>query len=367
MASTSLSPSPAAPQFSTRYNVLMRAPTSAHPNLGRKFAFAPRRKRHVRSPRSNFEITPGDVALLAQVVRFRLLSAPQAEALDPRHTDVVRRRLRDLYDHGYLDRPKAELARLFRMRNAPGIYVITNRGARLLRETNALIPALARRRVDWWTKNARLSDVAFIEHTLKITDAVLAFARSAERHGLTMLDQHQLLTDMPEATLELPLPFRLQAVIDADDRNHNGTPRARGVTPDRLLSFVTADGERINVALEIDNGTLPELRSSLDQSSNIRKVAVYHAAQRDGLIREQWGFKQFFVTLITTTSARERSMYEAQRAYLDDKGSRMFLFADQATFAAGDPLASIWRNGRGERETLLRLPHARDAEVRPTP
>lgn len=325
-------------------------------NLGRSFPFTPRRKRHARNPRDGFEVTPHDVALLASVARFRLLSTPQAQQLDRRNADIVQRRLRDLYDHGYLDRPQAELARLFRMRNAPGIYAITNKAAHLLRQTGALPPAPVERRVDWGTKNTRLSDVGFIEHTLKVTDVVLAFAAAAERRGLTMVDQHELLADMPEPTRRLPLPFRLQAAIDCDDLDRSGQPRRRSVTPDRLLAFVSADGERVNLALEVDNGTLPEARSSFDQTSNLRKIAIYHAAHGDGRVREQWGFRQFYVAFITTTAERERRMFAAQHAYLDDKGSRLFLFTTQAAFAAGDPFTGIWRNGRGETQGLWRRP-----------
>ena len=71
----------------------------------------PRRKRFERSVVPNpMQITERDLRLLAQVGRHRFLSSAQLVALDGGSAQNVLRCLRALFDHGYLDRPKSQLA-----------------------------------------------------------------------------------------------------------------------------------------------------------------------------------------------------------------------------------------------------------------
>jgi hypothetical protein len=73
---------------------------------------APKRaKRFYRSeaPRP-MTLTKRDINILAQVAKHRMLSSDQLAMLDGGSAQNMRRCLRALFDHGYLDRPGAQLA-----------------------------------------------------------------------------------------------------------------------------------------------------------------------------------------------------------------------------------------------------------------
>jgi hypothetical protein len=59
------------------------------------------------------------------------------------------------------------------------------------------------------------------------------------------------------------------------------------------------------------------------------------------------------VATVTTTADRVEQMISAQREITNGKGSNMFLFTDQATFAAGNPLDIEWTSGKGSRVRLI--------------
>jgi DNA-binding CsgD family transcriptional regulator len=68
---------------------------------------APRRKRFERSVMpAPMQLTERDLQLLAHVGQSRFRSSAQLALLDAGSEQKVLRRLRVLFDHGYLDRPK---------------------------------------------------------------------------------------------------------------------------------------------------------------------------------------------------------------------------------------------------------------------
>jgi hypothetical protein len=62
------------------------------------------------------------------------------------------------------------------------------------------------------------------------------------------------------------------------------------------------------------------------------------------------GLKNFRVLTVTTTKERVERMLSALDAITEGRGSNMFLFADQATLTAGNPLDLEWVSGK--RETV---------------
>ena len=309
---------------------------------------ARRRKRHIRSPeRAPFQITSLDItSILANIARFRFLTSDQIVRLDPRHPRTVYDRTRSLYDHGYIERLGTVEGRIYRDMNAPVTYAIANPGWSLLQREMAATSAF-QRRLDWWTKNAKVKN-AHVEHTLKIADMVMHLQATAITHGHTIYDHYDVLDIMPEATAELKYPFKLSAEIER---------KSMSVTPDRLIAVRTPENLRLNLTFEWDTGehSMPiERRSFTTGTSIIRKIATYNAAYNDDTAANQWGFRQWFVPFITSTPARRDEMIAKQQKYLDGKGSRLFLFTDRDTYFSNDPFSAIWINGRGETHALLR-------------
>src|SRR5216684_1203608 len=83
------------------------------------------------------ELTSRDMTLLAHVARHRFLTSAHLAALDGGSPQGVLRCLRMLYDHGYLDRPKAQLAAMYDRGPQPFVYGIGQKGMRALRQNGA--------------------------------------------------------------------------------------------------------------------------------------------------------------------------------------------------------------------------------------
>src|SRR4051812_9471673 len=89
---------------------------------------------HRRDAPANFQLTERDLTLLRHVARHRFLSSKQLAALDGGSEQNVLRCLRVLFDHGYLDRPYAQLAHVPVTGPRPMVYALARRGALAVRE-----------------------------------------------------------------------------------------------------------------------------------------------------------------------------------------------------------------------------------------
>jgi hypothetical protein len=127
---------------------------------------AKRAKRFYRStaPRP-MTLTARDINLLAHVAKHRMLSSDQLALLDGGSAQNMRRCLRALFDHGYLDRPGAQLAQATITGPQPMVYGLTRKGARTVREYETLIDP----ELNWSDKNRKAGSV-FIAHTVAIAD-----------------------------------------------------------------------------------------------------------------------------------------------------------------------------------------------------
>src|SRR5271168_1451737 len=100
---------------------------------------APRRaKRFYRTeaPRP-IMLTRRDITLLAHVAKHRMLSSDQLAVLDGGSAQNMRRCLRALFDHGYLDRPAAQVNQAGIIGPQPMVYALTRKGARAVQEHEA--------------------------------------------------------------------------------------------------------------------------------------------------------------------------------------------------------------------------------------
>jgi hypothetical protein len=297
----------------------------------------PRRKRFERSVVPNpMQITERDLHLLAQVGRHRFLSSAQLAALDGGSTQNVLRCLRALFDHGYLDRPKSQLTSMPLGPQAM-VYGLAPKGARLLREHGHHLTGGG----DWTEKNKRAGAV-FLEHTLAVADFMTALELSCRtRKDLDLIREHEIIANAPEETRAAREPLRW---VVRPERGRNET---WSVIPDGLFALSFEDGTASYFLLEIDRGTIPIVRNSLDHRSIARKLATYYEGWRVGRHFQQFGVKQMRVLVVTASPERVRNMLSAIDQITGGKGSNFFLFVDRATLAASDPLSVEWTTGKG--------------------
>jgi hypothetical protein len=289
---------------------------------------------------------PRDLHIISAVANYRFLTSAQIAALDGGSRVQVLRRLKALWAHGFLDRPRyqhAYLAAWSDEGNRPLAYGLGTRGAKLLKEHGLAVSD----KLDWRAKNARAT-AQFLAHTLETASAMLRFAASAEAAGLRLIQQDELLPFMPEKTRTLQNPFRIRLTISLSGKPK---PFAIGVCPDRIFSIAHGETRR-NYALELDRGTESINAKSLNKSSYRRKVLGYFQLWKTGLHTAQWAMKSFRVLVIAPSEKRIANMMAVQQDVTGGAASGLFLYATPADIQTHGALGPAWRTATGERVAL---------------
>lgn len=311
------------------------------------------RRETVRRPRFRraseppaFRLTDGDVEIIRQVARHRFISSAQIAALVGRSIDRTNDRLLRLYHAGYVDRPRAQLDRFPTAGLGRMIYALANSGAQLLRGYNGAAPV----NIEWARKN-REARYPFIAHQTEIVEFRVAMEHAARQRGdVRFIGPDEILAGCPEETRRAQNPFSLRAKLA-----HRGATREIGVVPDLVFALKFPDGSRRCFMVEIDRGTMPVVRSDLDQTSFERKMRVYLTAHAAGQHQRQLGWKTFRVLTITTDRLRVRSMTDAlQRFHVPNSlGPSLFLFTTFDALQVSYPLGCIWKSGAGPTSSLV--------------
>lgn len=235
----------------------------------------------------------------------------------------MRRRLQRLFHLGKVDRPKSQIDYY----HAGG--------------SREIVYALPSRKVQRF----------YLEHALLTSEIALAFHRACRR------PQYSKIAILDEPQIEQSLKFEGQCVSDPFQWHIEITRQLRiGVRPDRVLQIALRDEalpsfDRATFFIEADRGTMPITRTSLEQTSLLRKFFAYQSSWAQGLHRRRFGILRFRV-LIVTDKARIKNMVEACQRL--ERGHRLFLFADREAFISS-PDVFILRllNGKGEPDSLL--------------
>jgi len=270
-----------------------------------------------------------DRHIIRLVHRHRFLRSHQIIALLGGSPQQLSRRLKLLYHHGYLERPRAQLQYYERGGSCSIAYGLGNKGVALLKQEHGFA-------VDphsWNEKNHVIGRV-YLEHALLVADVMVAIELACRKRGdIRLLYEDQL------ALRSERQPFQWRVKIQ------NGWKL--GVVPDRVfaLEFPDASGisQRAYFFLEADRGTMPVMRRTLSQTSFCRKLLAYESTWTQKIHQRQLGIHRFRVLTITTSAARVKSLVEACSQL--KRGHGLFLFADKAVLS-GDILSAAWHTGK---------------------
>jgi protein involved in plasmid replication-relaxation len=329
-----------------RYNNEDRMPTI--------FATAPKRLTRAPEPKSfRFQANDDnsrDLAICSFVGRVGNASSDQIvrHIIDTLGGSErgIRNRLRLLFDHGFLTRPKLQYVTLTTY-NAPLCYGLGTRGARLLAEHGERIND----KLDWSARGAQVP--LQLEHTLGVAELILAFDTACRAHpGLQLVDQAALVDVMPDAARSAANPFACVVPVKLADKRE---ALDLTIIPDRLLCVLYPNNTRHAYALELDRGTMPvgDKKSKLLGRSTFRKklLAYYHLWNQD-LHDHRWGFKGGFrVLTVTTSEARIRSMLEAQREITTV--SQLFLYSTPQRLTKHGAFGPAWITSTTDAVSLL--------------
>jgi hypothetical protein len=288
------------------------------------------------------ELTERDREIIRLVRRFRFVRSSHICALIPGSQQQLLRRLKLLYHHAFLERPRAQIDYFHKGGSRRMVYGLGNKGAAFLRHD--LDPGFGR--VRWGEKNRAVGRV-FLEHALLVGDVMVAIELACRKAGIRLLTGRELAV-VDKSTGE-HRPFRWQVKIS--------NRLKLGVIPDYVFALDFKDqsgaGNRTFFFLEADRATMPVIRNNLSQTSFYRKLRAYEATWSQSIHQTQFGFHRFRVLTITTSAERVKSLVNACSKL--ERGQGLFLFAYWAVLEkAGGIFSPIWQSGKkGETVSLL--------------
>jgi protein involved in plasmid replication-relaxation len=315
--------------------------------------------RFERRPRAipAFETTERDVEIMKIIARHRFITSAQIialiDAMFPGASEQkILRRLQLLYHSGHVARPRAQVDAYKAGGGArPIVYSLGNKGIDYL----AANFGFRRASVDW-TAKARTAVRGEIDHSLEITEFMIALEIACRRRGtLQLIHLDEILaTTAPVETRQAKRPYQWPVTL-----RWRGTDVVLHPTPDRF--FGIRDLERPEGAnrkffwYEGDRGTQPTTRRTLDKSSMLRKGIGYAESYRRGIHTKRYGLPN--IRILTVTPGRQRigNIIEAYREHVAAFVSpRVFLFADRpGLHRADDFLDYPWIDAAGEQHRLL--------------
>jgi hypothetical protein len=285
---------------------------------------AKRRSRRHRTPRGKLaRITPRHLEILRLLQRYRFLDAKHIYALLGSRNTNVRGALGDLFhEHGLLDR----LPQRAFMRDPlydPEIYELSDDGIALVSQRAPdTEPAT-------WLKQGRYGAKSLAAHNLTICHAVASIEAAARAAGIRFITCTEVLARAPKQTKEARQPFAIPASISHLFPNGKVARSDTPVIPDALFALQYQNGSYRCFALEIDRGTMPLTRSTLEETSYLRKLLQYREVISRGGYKTHFGMTATPMLLLTiTTNARHLDGIKALLQDLagENRWKRAFLF-----------------------------------------
>jgi hypothetical protein len=118
-----------------------------------------------------------------------------------------------------------------------------------------------------------------------------------------------------------------------------GALKKNAVVPDALFGLRFNDETESYFMLEVDRGEMPiERYKNIQRTYYSKKMLTYYEANRQQRHVHDLGIENFRVLTVTTDRPRIEKMLTALDTITDGRGSNIFLFADQATLSASNPL-----------------------------
>lgn len=311
-------------------------------------------KRFVRpSVLPAFTLNERNLSLLAYVSQHRLISSDDLAKLDGGSEQKAKRELRRLWAHGYVLRPAAQLMTVAITGPQPIVYGLSNKGARLLREHGHRISDID------WSENTQRAGVRFIDHEVARARFMTGLeVGQRERSDVSLLRAAAILANAPEKTRASKNPLRWTARVP-----DNGKEIPASIIADELFALVFDDGTASYFLVEIDRGQMPVRRHGESAEELVggkrrlrthfkHKLAAYYHGWRQRRHVEQFGIEQLRVLTVTTSEQRVATMLDALRDVTQGKGSDLFLFANETSLQAQNPLEAAWTTGKGAEVRL---------------
>lgn len=287
-------------------------------------------------------LTARDRDILRQVYSHRLLTREQIERLlfQPDHgqdhftkTSKVRKRLKLLFQHGYLERIPMSVG-VGTWAWQP-VYRLARKGADLI----AVERGVTLNELVYWgksdDKDQRTSQVSplFLQHTVQVNDVRIAVTLAAQWHGYAIekwIDDTQLKSQ------------EMKEYVAVTER---GGLRRIAVIPDAYFSL-SLGNRRAPFFLELDRATMSTVRWNT-------RVKAYMTYLRTGKYTERYQSKSLRILTVTTTPLR---MWNLMKATVKAGGKGLFWFTTFDQVNANSVFFSpIWLLASDERDSARKV------------
>lgn len=267
-----------------------------------------RKPRHHRTRNNgNHRITENVIDVLMVLARYRYLRSSHLEALLPnRSADGLRRSLRRLYDHGYIDKPREQL-RGYNNLYCSEIYMLDTKGQQLLSDrglASPLITRLYRDRTD--------APIRQFAHAMMICDTLASIEAGAIQAGITFIPWTEIVKDKKGNPLKFPIS------IVHNHESHNGF-----LVPDGLFGLDYGDGKIAYFALEAEHYN-PIRPTNLKRASTLKKLLGYRDIVRNQVYKHQLGIGNLRVLVVAPNPTRTLHQVELLEELVGK--SHLFLF-----------------------------------------
>jgi len=270
------------------------------------------------------QLTERDIEIIRAVYDYRLLSAPQLEALFfPSNTatthsrrSACQRRLQLLYHHGFLERLPQPV--ILGQGRAPFVYALAEAGANLVAQQLGL----DRAEVGWQPKHNDLG-LPFLDHSLGINE-VRVVIRLLVEQGQLELEQWRDEVTLKSADWRDKVPYRME-----------GSRPVRKYPDGYFILRLPATGQRAHFFLEIDQATTTNARWQ-------EKVVAYQEFRQGGQSKLYYGTRNFRVLTVTTG---ERRLANLLKATEKAGGDHYFWFTTREQVTIWQPerfLEAVW-------------------------
>lgn len=226
-----------------------------------------RRNWNQRVPQGQLKIEPRDIEILKTLLDYRFLTSSQIQRIFFSSKSFADRRLRNLYDHGMLER----IVRPVTQGKAELLYAIGSEGARQL-SVHLDIP---RDKLGWSRKGNSVKP-EFIQHQLDLNSLRLAIEEVIEKSS-----DYTLLTW--ESNLKINVKQR------------------KNLIPDAYFALSTPRGNTF-FFLELDRAT------ETATGKFRKKIENYQIMRERGEFKKQFGRENFRVLIVTTSETRLKSL-----------------------------------------------------------
>jgi DNA-binding HxlR family transcriptional regulator len=235
-------------------------------------------------------LTKRDVLALEELAKHRCLTGEQLRRLVFRcGPSMLRRRLRALYDHGFIDRVRIAVVPTPKM--PPFVYSISHKGAELLPELAARFhpEIISEVRSIAGLQGAGLK---FVAHRLIVNETHVVLEEAARRHGYSIEWRHEEALNVGGAE-----KGRRAEVI-----RHPMLKEPATFLPDGYFELMLPNGNSYAFFVEIDMANHPQ-----SVWRHRAKLYTAYADPRTGLFRRRFKRETFRLLVVTTPDYRKRS------------------------------------------------------------